>query len=150
MDKLEINLNSSNYEDYSIEKEINKGTVRNTVVRQVDDMEYPAVCINCAKHSNMNRFALEGLRCLIASCSKVEDDSSITDNSDESDIVPVYINTKTGVLEVGRASFIKLSRYLCDFVSNCISDKVKVYYMESRESTEPMNKADKYRVILDL
>lgn len=150
MEELKIGVSNQEYEDYSIENEINKDTVRNSVIRQADKMEYPMVCINCAVHNKINRFALDGLKCLIVSCSKKDTDERIVDDNGESDIVPVYINTSTGVLEVGRASLIKLSKYLCDFVKNCISDKVKVYYMESPDKKELMSRSDKSRIILDL
>lgn len=146
MENLDINISNNEYEDYNIENEINKSVIRNSAIKQVDNIEYPMVCINCAIHTSINKFALEGLRCLIDSCNRVEDDTVGSVN----DVVPVYINTKTGVLEVGRASFIKLHRYLGDFVKNCINEKVKVYYMESSEHKELISKSDKSRIILDL
>lgn len=142
MEELKIGAGNQEYEDYSIENEITRDTIRNAVIRQSDKIEYPMVCINCAIHSEINRFALDGLRCLLDSCKKEEDEYD--------DMVPVYMNTREKVLEIGRASFIKLSRYLCDFVRDCINEKVKVYYMESQDSRELMNKSNKCRIILNL
>jgi len=130
----------SNYENFDIKSEIQRDTVRSVVVRQIDQIEYPMVCINCAKHKRINKFALDGLRCLLESC-------QIDDINDE---VPVYINTESCVLEVGRASYNKLYRYLDNFVKTCISPEIKVYRFTSQSEKERIDKSDPTKVILNL
>ena len=129
-----------NYENFDIKSEIQRDTVRSVVVRQIDQIEYPMVCINCAKHKRINKFALDGLRCLLESC-------QIDDINDE---VPVYINTESCVLEVGRASYNKLYRYLDNFVKTCISPEIKVYRFTSQSEKERIDKSDPTKVILNL
>lgn len=130
----------SNYENFDIKSEIQRDIVRSVVVRQIDQIEYPMVCINCAKHKRINKFALDGLRCLLESC-------QIDDINDE---VPVYINTESCVLEVGRASYNKLYRYLDNFVKTCISPEIKVYRFTSQSEKERIDKSDPTKVILNL
>lgn len=135
-----ISEEQNTYENFDIKSEIQRDTVRSAVVRQIDQIEYPMVCINCAKHKRINKFALDGLRCLLESC-------QIDDINDE---VPVYINTESCVLEVGRASYIKLYRYLDNFVKTCISPEIKVYRFTSQSEKERIDKSDPTKVILNL
>ena len=135
-----ISEEQNTYENFDIKSEIQRDTVRSVVVRQIDQIEYPMVCINCAKHKRINKFALDGLRCLLESC-------QIDDINDE---VPVYINTESCVLEVGRASYNKLYRYLDNFVKTCISPEIKVYRFTSQSEKERIDKSDPTKVILNL
>ena len=135
-----ISEEQNTYENFDIKSEIQRDTVRSVVVRQIDQIEYPMVCINCAKHKRINKFALDGLRCLLESC-------QIDDIKDE---VPVYINTDSCVLEVGRASYNKLYRYLDNFVKTCISPEIKVYRFTSQSEKERIDKSDPTKVILNL
>lgn len=135
-----ISEEQNTYEKFDIKSEIQRDTVRSVVVRQIDQIEYPMVCINCAKHKRINKFALDGLRCLLESC-------QIDDINDE---VPVYINTESCVLEVGRASYNKLYRYLDNFVKTCISPEIKVYRFTSQSEKERIDKSDPTKVILNL
>ena len=141
IDEIEtISEEQNTYENFDIKSEIQRDTVRSVVVRQIDQIEYPMVCINCAKHKRINKFALDGLRCLLESC-------QIDDINDE---VPVYINTESCVLEVGRASYNKLYRYLDNFVKTCISPEIKVYRFTSQSEKERIDKSDPTKVILNL
>lgn len=135
-----ISEEQNTYENFDIKSEIQRDTIRSVVVRQIDQIEYPMVCINCAKHKRINKFALDGLRCLLESC-------QIDDINDE---VPVYINTESCVLEVGRASYNKLYRYLDNFVKTCISPEIKVYRFTSQSEKERIDKSDPTKVILNL
>lgn len=138
---IEIKIdNNIVYEDFNISNEITKETVRNVIVRQSDDIEYPMICINCAVHNQINQFALDGLKCILDSCK----------NDNENDSIPVYLNTKDSLLEIGRASYNKLYRYLDNFVKTCINDKVRVYKFNSQSDKERIDRTDPTKVILNL
>ena len=117
-----IGEEQSSYENFDIKSEIQRDTVRSVVVRQIDQIEYPMVCINCAKHKRINKFALDGLKCLLDSCQ----------------------------VEVGRASYNKLYRYLDNFVKTCINEEVRVYKFSSSTEKERIDKSDPTKVILNL
>lgn len=141
MENIELKVDKHNiYEDFNIAEEITKDTIKNVVIQQSDDIEYPMVCINCSVHNKVNQFALDGLKCILESCKDYE-------NKDE---LPVYMQTKDSLIELGRGSYNKLYRYLDTFVKTCMNEKVKVYKFNSLYERERIDKSDPTKVVLNL